>query len=426
MRVAIVGTGISGLVAARELAPVVELEIFEAGAHVGGHTHTHTIEHAGLRHAIDTGFIVFNERTYPEFTRLLRELGVAWQASDMSFSVRDERSGREWNGRNLDTVYAQRSNLLRPGFHRMVLDILRFNRAARTLLEQDGPELELGEWLAQQGFGRAFREQYLVPMAASVWSAAPGGIARFPARFLARFFANHGFLEVDDRPQWLVVRGGSRSYVEALVRPYAQRIRLNTPVLRVERDERGVELVLGGGERRRFDHVVFATHSDQALELLARPTRSEREVLGAIAYQQNEAVLHTDTRLLPRRRKCWASWNYHVPDEEQRAARPDRVALTYWMNRLQGLEGPETFCVTLNRSDAVDPQRVLRRITYHHPCFTREALAAQARWGEINGAHHSSFCGAYWGFGFHEDGVKSGQRASRALLRLCAPLEVAS
>ena len=424
MRVAIVGTGISGLVAARELHGSAELEIFEAGAHVGGHTHTHTIEHRGERHAIDTGFIVFNERTYPEFVRLLRELGVGWQPSDMSFSVRDERSGLEWNGRNLDTVYAQRSNLLRPRFHGMLLDILRFNREARALLAQDGPELELGEWLERRRFGRAFREYYLVPMAASVWSAAPGELGRFPARFLARFFENHGFLEVDERPQWLVVRGGSKSYVEALIRPFAHRIRLRTPVARVERDESGVELVLGSGERQRFDQVVFATHSDQALALLARPTRAEREVLGAIAYQQNEAVLHTDTRLLPRRRKCWASWNYHVLDERERAQRPDRVALTYWMNGLQGLEGKTQFCVTLNRGDAVDPERVLRRITYHHPCFTPAALAAQQRWDEVSGRNRTSYCGAYWGFGFHEDGVRSGQRAARGLMRELEPLEV--
>ena len=422
MRVAIVGTGISGLVAARELDGSAELEIFEAGGHVGGHTHTQALEHGGRRHSIDTGFIVFNERTYPEFTKLLRELGVASQPSDMSFSVRDEYSGLEWNGRNLDTIYAQRSNLLRPRFHGMVLDILRFNREARALLREDGPEIELGLWLERGRFGRAFREHYLVPMASSVWSAAPGEIERFPARFLARFFANHGFLEVDERPQWLVVRGGSERYVDALTRPFAGKIRLRTPVVRVERDERGVELVLGSGERRRFDQVVFATHSDEALALLARPTRTEREVLGAIAYQQNEAVLHTDTRLLPRRRKCWASWNYHVLDE--RARRPDRVALTYWMNRLQGLECETQFCVTLNRGDAVDPKRVLRRITYQHPCFTLAALAAQQRWEEISGHNRSWYCGAYWGFGFHEDGVKSGQRAARGLLRERELLEV--
>lgn len=424
MRIAVIGTGISGLVAARELSAAAELELFEAGAHVGGHTHTHAVEHGGARLSIDTGFIVFNERTYPGFVGLLRELGVAWQASDMGFSVRDERSGLEWNGRNLDTVYAQRSNLLRPGFHRMVLDILRFNRAARELLAEQGPELALGEWLARQGFGARFVEHYLVPMASSVWSAAPGSIETFPARFLAQFFANHGFLEIDERPQWLVVRGGSQAYVAALTRPFAQRIRLRTPVARVERGESGVELVLPGGERRRFDHVVFATHSDQALALLAQPTRAEREVLGAIAYQENEAVLHTDERLLPRRRKCWASWNYHVLDEREAALRPNRVALTYWMNRLQGLEGATNFCVTLNRGDAIDPARVLKRITYHHPCFTREALVAQQRWSEISGRNRSSFCGAYWGFGFHEDGLQSGLRAARGILRALEPVEV--
>ncbi len=424
MRIAIIGSGISGLVAARRLQALAEIDVFEAGAHVGGHTHTHAIELGGRSFAVDTGFIVFNERTYPGFVRLLRELGVPWQASDMSLSVRDERTGLEWNGRDLDTFYAQRVNLLRPGFHRMLFDILRFNRAARALLAQEGPEIELGAWLERGRYGRAFVEHYLVPMAAAVWSAAPGEIRAFPARFLARFFANHGFLEIDDRPQWLVVRGGSQRYVEALTRPFARRIRLRTPVRSIARDAQGVELVLHDGERLRFDEVVLATHSDQALALLADPTPAERAVLGALEYQENEAVLHTDTRLLPRRRKCWASWNCHVLDERERTLRPDRVALTYWMNRLQGLDAPVDFCVTLNRSEAIDPARVLRRITYHHPRFTLGALAAQQRWSEINGVRSTWFCGAYWGFGFHEDGLQSGLRVAEALAQRQSRREV--
>jgi uncharacterized protein len=423
VKIAIVGSGIAGLVAARGLSLAHELEVFEAGSHIGGHTHTHELELGAWRGCVDTGFIVFNERTYPNFCALLRELGVAWQASDMGFSVRVERSGLEWNGRNLDTLFAQRSNLLRPSFHRMVRDVLRFAREARTLLDE-GPELTLGAWLDERRYSREFVEHYLVPMGAAIWSSGAAAMREFPARFLARFFHNHGMLAVEGRPQWLTVRGGSARYVEALVAPFADRVHVNTPVRAVRRDGDGVELVLRGGETRRFDHVVIAAHSDQALAMLADASRAEREILGALRYQENEAVLHTDERLLPRLRKCWASWNYHVLDDAGRT-HPQRVALTYWMNRLQALDAPANVCVTLNRGEAVDPRRVLKRITYHHPQFTREAVAAQARWSEINGARNTWFCGAYWRFGFHEDGVVSGLRVVDALQRVQRALEVA-
>ena len=423
MRIAIVGTGISGLVAAHRLARGHELELFEAGEHVGGHTHTHQVELGAWRGRVDTGFIVFNQRTYPNFCALLRELGVAWQASDMGFSVRDERSGLEWSGRNLDTLFAQRTNLLRPGFLRMVRDILRFAREAPELLG-DGPETALWAWLDERRYSREFVEHYLVPMGAAIWSSGAREMRDFPARFFVRFFHNHGMLQVEGRPQWLTVRGGSASYVGELTRPFAGRIRLRTPVRAVRRLAGEVELVLGDGEARRFDQVVIATHSDQALALLADASRAEREVLGAIRYQENEAVLHCDARLLPRRRKCWSSWNYHVLDEAGRV-NPQRVALTYWMNRLQALDAPANLCVTLNRAEAVEPSKVLRRVVYHHPQFTRESVAAQARWAEISGPRRTWFCGAYWGFGFHEDGVVSGLQVAEALQRAPATAEAA-
>jgi predicted NAD/FAD-binding protein len=418
VRIAIVGTGVSGLVAAHRLRRAHELTLFEAGAHVGGHVHTHAVELAGRRHAIDTGFIVFNRRTYPIFCALLEELGVEAQDSDMSFSVRCERTGLEWNGRNLDTLFAQRSNLLRPSFLAMVRDILRFNREALELLEDREGRWTLGEWLAHKRYSKSFVQNYAVPMGAAIWSAGESDLQAFPARAFAAFFHNHGMLQVDGRPQWLTVKGGSRSYVEALIAPLAGRIRLRTPVRRIRRvgagSDAGVELTLDGGEVQRFDQVVIATHSDQALRLLADPSPQEREILGAIRYQENEALLHTDASVLPRRRKCWASWNYHIVRPEE-PIRPGPVAVTYWMNKLQTLDCPETVCVTLNRAHAVDPARILERITYHHPQFTRESLAAQARRDEISGVRRTWYCGAYWGYGFHEDGAKSGAAVAERL-----------
>jgi predicted NAD/FAD-binding protein len=418
LRVAIVGSGISGLVAAHHLAREHEIELYEAGSHVGGHTHTHTLELGGRTLSVDTGFIVFNRKTYPNFCRLLEELGVASKESDMSFSVREERTGIEWNGRNLDSVYAQRSNLLRPSFHRMVLDILRFNREATELLSGDD-EIPLGDYLRERRYSESFRRLYILPMGAAIWSASPDEMLAFPARFFVRFFHNHGFLQVEGRPVWRVVEGGSARYVEALIRPFRERVHVSTPVRSVRRMADGVEVELARGERQRFDHVVLATHSDTALALLADPSPVERSVLGAIRYQENEAVLHTDASLLPKRRKVWASWNYHLLDPGGQGAEgvnPHRATLTYWMNRLQGLDCPEELCVTLNHSKAVQPSRVLRRMTYHHPHFDLRAVAAQRRWAEVSGVNRTSFAGAYWRYGFHEDGVMSGLRVVEALL----------
>ncbi|MFO1407007.1 MAG: FAD-dependent oxidoreductase [Steroidobacteraceae bacterium] len=407
MRIAIVGAGIAGNVAARELSREHEITVFEAGDHVGGHTHTHEIEAHGRTWHVDTGFIVFNDRTYPKFIRLLNELGVASQESSMSFSVRDEAADLEYNGTSVNSLFAQRRNLLRPSFLGMVRDILRFNREAPRLLESPGGELPLGDMLARGRYGRAFVDHYVVPMGAAIWSTDPASMMRFPARFFVRFLHNHGMLTVDDRPVWRTVAGGSARYVERLVAPFRDRILLSTPVEQLRRIPGGVLVKPRGHEALRFDAAFLACHSDQALALLADPSPAEREVLSAIPYQANEAVLHTDTRLMPRRPLAWAAWNYHVRPE------PGPVALTYNMNILQRLDAPQPFLVTLNRTDAIDPGRVLRRITYHHPLYTPASVAAQARHREIDGERATYYCGAWLRNGFHEDGVASALEAVR-------------
>ena len=409
MRIAIIGTGISGLSAAWALHRDHALTLFEAGDYIGGHTHTVDVEVQGRPYAVDTGFIVFNDWTYPQFIELLDQLQVASRPTQMSFSVRCERSGLEYNGETLNTLFAQRRNLFRPAFYRMIRDILRFNREAPALLEQE-QDPSLDAYLRAGRYSREFIDHYILPMAAAIWSAEPALMGQMPARFFVRFFKNHGLLSVKDRPQWRVISGGSRSYVEALVAPFREHIRLNCPVKWLRRQPGQVEIKPRGGAVEYFDQVIIATHSDQALRLLADPSAQEREILGALPYQENDVVLHTDTRLLPRRRLAWAAWNYQLPAQPR-----DRVAVTYNMNILQGLEAPETFCVTLNRGDAIDPARILYRTTYHHPVFTIAGVQAQARRAEISGVNRTWYCGAYWRNGFHEDGVDSGLAVAREL-----------
>lgn len=410
MKIAIVGTGISGMVAAHLLHRDHDVTVFEEAHYVGGHSNTVDVTVDGQTYAIDTGFIVFNDWTYPNFMALLNRLGVESQPSDMSFSVKCERTGLEYNGTTLNALFAQRRNLFRPSFHRMVLDILRFNREALELLDREEDGLTLGSYLSANGYSDAFVQYYVLPMGAAIWSAGAESMRSFPARFFVRFFHRHGMLSVNRRPTWRVVRGGSREYVKALIRPFRERIRLNCPVRTVERRSGSVEVV--SEERRsdesarrrteQFDQVVFAVHSDQALAMLKRPSPRERDILGAIGYQENEAVLHTDASLLPNRKSVWASWNYHILSGGK-----DRVAVTYHMNTLQGLRAPREFCVTLNRSEDIDPTAIIQRITYHHPHFTTASVAAQRRHHEIDGVDRISYCGAYWGYGFHEDGVVS-------------------
>ena len=402
LRIAVIGSGIAGMVAANRLCRAHDVTVFEAENRVGGHTHTVDVEHDGKHHAIDTGFIVFNDWTYPNFVALLDELGVASQPSRMSFSVRCDKTGVEYNGTNLNALFAQRSNLLRPAFLGMVADILKFNRRAPQLLGGAGAEVSLGEYLERGAYGRRFIDHYIVPMGAAIWSSRPADVLGFPARFFIEFFSNHGFLSVDDRPVWRVIRGGSREYVHKLTAPFAARIRIATPVESLRREAAGVVLRLRNGSLERFDRVFLACHSDQALRLLSDPSAAEAEILGAIGYQANEVLLHTDARLLPRRRRAWAAWNYQIP-----AAGAPQVAVTYDMNILQSLEAPVEFLVSLNRSADIDPHRVLGRYVYHHPVFTRAAVAAQRRHGEIDGCAGTYYCGAYWGYGFHEDGVRS-------------------
>ncbi|MGD8920562.1 MAG: FAD-dependent oxidoreductase [Gammaproteobacteria bacterium] len=411
-RIAIVGTGISGLVAAHRLWRDHDITVFEANRYIGGHTNTIDIEMDGQQWAVDTGFIVFNDWTYPNFIRLMNELGVDSQPSNMSFSVHCDRTGLEYCGSSLDQLFAQRRNLISPGFYRMIRDILRFNKDSRKLLDGGDDAVSLGDYLESGGYSRRFIEHYVVPMGAAIWSTDPEMMLRFPARYFIEFLNNHGLLNIKDRPLWRVIRGGSREYVKKLVRPFENSIRLGSGVTRVRRFADHVEIVTDRGHRETFDAVFLACHSDQALAMLEQPTTEEREILGSIAYQENVAVLHTDENLLPVRRKAWSAWNYHIPERGR-----GRVALTYNMNILQSLKAPVQFCVTLNREEAIRPQTVLRRIVYHHPVFTPEGVQAQRRHAEINGSNRTFFCGAYWGFGFHEDGVKSGLAALEAFER---------
>lgn len=406
MKIALVGTGVAGNIAAWKLAREHDITVFEADQRIGGHTHTVDVELAGRNYAVDTGFIVFNDWTYPNFIEMLDTLGVSWQDSDMSFSVKHERTGLEYNGTSLNALFAQRSNLLRPSFLGMIRDILRFNREAPGLLEPGAPDallkLSLGEYLERGGYGRAFQEHYIVPMGSAIWSATQERLRDMPVPFFVRFFKNHGMLSVDHRPTWRVIQGGSRNYVEPLIRGHREQIRLGAPVEVIQRFADHVTVKVRGQEAERFDHVFIACHSDQALAMLADPDDAEREVLGAMAYQQNEAVLHTDQSVLPRRRLAWAAWNYHLLEAPDRPA-----AVTYNMNILQGLDAPEQFCVTLNHSEGINPDRVIDSYQYSHPVFTPAAVAAQSRQRELNQGRRTSFCGAYWRNGFHEDGVVS-------------------
>jgi predicted NAD/FAD-binding protein len=421
-RIAVVGSGIAGLSAAWRLShePGTAVTLFEAGDYFGGHTHTVDVElpdHTGrgVRHGVDTGFLVFNQRTYPELIRLFDHLGVATAASDMSFSVQSTVDGVEWSGSNLASVFAQPRNLLRPRFIGMLAQIVRFNRLA-TRIAVDGSEAELaesvGDFLDRHGFGTAFRRWYLLPMVACIWSCPTEQMLEFPIATLIRFCHNHGLLQVVDRPQWYTVSGGALHYVERML-PAIADARLNTPVLGVSRQALGVTLLSAAGSEH-FDAVVLACHSDQALALLgADATPAEREVLGAIAYHPNVAVLHTDTALLPKRGRAWAAWNYeHAADGGD-----EGVCLHYLLNRLQPLPFARPVIVSLNPVRAPQPDQVLARYDYAHPVFDLAAVVAQRRLPGLQGQRHTWFAGAWAGYGFHEDGLKSGLAAAQGLIR---------
>ena len=406
MKIAIIGSGIAGNVAAYHLNKEHDITLFEQNSHIGGHTHTHSIEDEAGNLKIDTGFIVLNDRTYPNFIRLLQELDVAIQKTEMSFSVKCEHTGLEYNGNNLDTLFAQRRNIFSPVFYRMISDILRFNREATESIDITGMDQSLGDFLHDRNYSDIFINKYIVPMGAAIWSTKPQDMFHFPARFFFRFFLNHGLLSVNNRPQWYVIKGGSNNYVKKLVKDFEDRIRTDCPVKNIVRYGDHVEIHSRSHGIERFDYVFIASHSNQALSMLQHPSLQERETLSAIEYQRNEAVLHTDSSLLPIRKKAWASWNYHIPEE----TRSD-VALTYNMNILQGLKTDNTYCVTLNYSDRINEKKILKTIEYHHPIFTPESIIAQDNHRLINGTGRTYYCGAYWRNGFHEDGVVSALNA---------------
>ena len=409
-RIAVVGGGVSGLVAAAELHRAGhDVHLFEAAGYPGGHTNTIDVETPAGPLSVDTGFIVFNELNYPNFERMLGELGVASQPADMSFSVSDGGGGFEWATTGPRGLFAKPAHALDPRFHRMLRDLLRFNREARKLVGVGGDGPSLRRFLADGGYSEYFVERLLVPQASAVWSTDPARMWTFPAGFLAEFFDNHRVLQLMGRPAWRSISGGSRRYVEALIAPFRDRLHLRTAVRRIRREPGGVVVALDDS-RERFDEIVLAVHSDVALGLLADPSPAEWRVLGAIPYQQNRAVLHTDSRLMPQRRSAWASWNYHLID------RPTgRTTVTYYMNRLQSLPAERDYLVTLNLSAAIDPDAIIRRIDYAHPVFTPEGVDAQRRWAEISGTRRTHYCGAYWRWGFHEDGVWSALRVSARL-----------
>lgn len=406
-KIAVIGSGIAGLTSAHLLSSEHEVSLFEANDYLGGHTHTKHVKLGDKTYPVNTGFIVFNDWTYPNFIKLMDKLGVASEASDMSFSVRDENSGVEYNGTSLNSLFAQRINVLRPSFLKMVWDILRFNKQTVAALESGevSDTQTLGEFVQAHGYSKSFIHHYIVPMGSAIWSASVDVMMDFPLRFFLQFFNNHGMLSVDDRPQWRVLCNGSESYIKPITQAYAERIYLNTPIQKVERREDGVTLY-SGEKSFEFDQVIFACHSDQALKMLAQPTELESDILGALPFQKNDVVLHTDTRLMPKRKLAWASWNYHIPQRKSETA-----MVTYNMNMLQNFhDAEETLLVTLNRSQEIDPAKIIDQYQYAHPVFTLDGVAAQKRHHEISGHNRSHYCGAYWFNGFHEDGVNSALR----------------
>ncbi len=412
MKIAVIGSGISGLSAAYLLQQQHDITVFECEGRIGGHTATIDVSVASGDYAIDTGFIVYNDWTYPNFIRLMDELGVQSQPTEMSFSVSCDLTGLEYGGNNLNTLFAQRRNLLRPSYLKMLLDILRFNKESVADLESGRLDASttLGEYLREQGYGKTFINQYLVPMGSAIWSSSTDDMLKFPLLFFVRFFKNHGLLSVSNRPQWRVIRGGSRAYLKPLTQNFSDRIRLSASIASIRRSTEGVTLDMADGSAEQFDQVVLACHSDQALALLADPTEAEQSVLAAIPYQENEVVLHTDESLLPRNRLAWSSWNYWLRSEHQ-----SQAILTYDMNILQGIDAPETFCVTLNATEDIAAEKILGRYHYSHPVFSLDSIAAVERWEAVNGVNRTWFCGAYWANGFHEDGVSSGIRVAKAL-----------
>ena len=413
MRIAIIGTGISGLTCAHLLGEHHDITVFERGERPGGHTNTVRVELGDETHDVDTGFIVYNERNYPGLVRLFDRLDVPTKPSDMSFGVSDGASGVEWRTTSPNTVFAQRRNALRPEFLRMLTDIVRFNRRARRLLAAGiSEQLTLEDLVAEGNWSRRMVNWYLAPLVSAIWSAPPDDALKIPAATFARFFDNHGLLQLGAQPSWRTVDGGARTYVERIVNPLGDQLRLATPVAKVIRRPDGVEVLTDRHGLEHFDHVILAGHSDESLAILGDPTPAEREVLGSIRYQPNTAVLHTDERLLPRTPRARASWNFRLDHTSD--GRSGGATVTYHMNRLQSIDSRHQICVTLNESHAVDPNKILGVFEYAHPVLDTPAVAARKRYDEISGIGSTWYCGAYWGYGFHEDGLQSALRVCRA------------
>jgi len=398
MKIAIIGSGIAGNTLAHHLYQQHDITVFEANSHIGGHTHTHDILFEGRQYSVDTGFIVFNDRTYPYFIGMLNQIGVQYQPSNMSFSVRCEKTGLEYNGTSLNSLFAQRSNFLKPAFYGMILDILRFNKEAVALLNTDD-EITLGDYLKQHHYRKAFVDHYIIPMGAAIWSTDAANMLDFPARFLVRFFHHHGFLTVNDRPQWRTITGGSARYTEALTVPFRSKIQLNSPIEQVKRLENQVLVKPKNAAEQSFDYVFFACHSNEALAILGKDaTSTEKDILSAIPYQENTVYLHHDSTMLPKRKLAWAAWNYHITKTPT-----NKVQVTYNMNILQNIQSKEPLLVTLNHTDFINPAKVIKRLKYHHPLYTIAGASAQARHAEISGHHLTGYAGAYWHNGFHEE-----------------------
>lgn len=407
MKIAVIGSGIAGLTAAYYLSRKHQVTVYEKNDYVGGHTATVDIKIDNQSLSVDTGFIVFNDKTYPRFKRLLRELKVNWRDTEMSFSVTDPRTGLEYNGHTLNTLFAQRSNLLRPSFYKLLSGIVAFNNAAKSALHkgEDVDQKTLGEFLAELKLSDDVSRLYLLPMISAIWSSSLHDAENFPLGFFLRFFQNHGLLNIADRPQWHTVNGGSNSYIPPLVKSFRERLHLNTDITGICRQQEQVKITFASGHCNYFDEVVVATHSDQALRLLSDASDEEQQILGAIDYQPNDVVLHTDARLLPKKRLAWASWNYLLRTDGYAATKPSSV--TYNMNILQGLKTSTPLCVTLNNTAAIDPAKIIRRFTYEHPQYSIASLRAREQRALICGQRHTHYCGAYWYNGFHEDGVRS-------------------
>ena len=403
MKIAIIGSGISGLTAGYFLHQEHDIQIFEANNWIGGHTHTVDVD--GL--AIDTGFIVFNDRTYPHFKGLMDKLGVEYRKSEMSFSVRHDDWDLEYNGNNINSLFADRRNLIRPKFYSLIREILRFNKLAKNT-PQD--EISLGKFLIEHKFNQWFIEGYILPMGSAIWSMGTTEMLDFPFKFFALFFKNHGLLDVQNRPQWFTISGGSRNYIPKLIAGFKDKIHLNTQIQKVLRQKNSVIIQFPDNSQQEFDQVIFACHSDQALQLLAEPSSSEQQILGAIKYSDNEVILHNDTNLLPKRKRAYASWNYLINPISK-----SQATVSYNMNILQGLHTKKTYCVTLNSGELIAPEFILAKFNYSHPVYSKPAIQAQARWQEISGQNNSHFCGAYWANGFHEDGVLSAIKVCQAL-----------